>query len=152
LDAEFLLANVARYVEGWEFPKGTTTGFQLFTGPVANIGRLAIYAAGGVNYLSVGGATLGSESGPLDIIYVGNGGLSQLWAKHMNEIGGGQPNSVRPSIPDYSRLSPGALGGASLCVWGSRANRNCMRISADYLLQWRGATHSNFRATISIAG
>jgi hypothetical protein len=149
LEGEFLLSNVARTVEGWEFPKATLTGFQGFAGPLANLGRLAIYGAVGANLTRVGEATIDRSGSSLNIVYVGNGGLSTLWAKHMNHIGGGNPSSVRPTIPRWSETSFGVLGGFSWWLFGDESAS--IRLAVDYVALKRSSLHHNVRVGLQLS-
>jgi len=157
IDGEFLLSNVAREVEGWDFPKATLTGYQAFIGPVVNLGRFAAYGAFGANQVGIDSAEISSGVDPFNITYYGNSGLSQLWAKHMNErisASGSGGGNVPPHIPGFKDRAVGMVVGISyrLFSFGEHEGMQGMRFAAEWAPLLRDPVRHNMRLTVSFSG
>lgn len=149
LDGELYLGVANRQLLNADMPN-TIVGMQAFAGPVVALGSIQLYVLGGVNRTTVGESKVVEVPGLVVIRYVGTGGLSNVWAARLNELGqrAGSANVVA-SIPRYEEVAPAGVLGMAWDVGGRGMG---FRLSVDYLPVFVGPTRNNFRVTFSLAG
>ncbi len=151
LDTELYLGVADRTLLDSSMPN-TIFGLQAFLGPALAVGPVQFYALGGVNRTTVGESQIVEVPGLVVIRYIGSGGLSNVWAAHLNalaERSAGTGTNVIASIPRYEEVSPAAVFGGAFDFGGGGTG---FRLSIDYLPIFIGPTRNNFRVTLSVAG